>query len=76
MFWKIDQPDLIIFLGWTIFHNLRIYYQKFKIRNSSAAAVEFWIMLSISTCLIPKLKIRPRQQSSFEIGILLSIITY
>ena len=53
MLWKVDQPDLIIFLGESIIRNLHIQYQN---SNSTAAAAEFWILLSIITYLLPTFK--------------------
>ena len=41
MLWKIDQPDLIIFLGWSIFHNLHIYYQNSKLDRGSGRFFNF-----------------------------------
>ena len=40
-----------------------------KIQNSTATAVDFWILLATNIYLIPKFKIRPRQRPKFEFWI-------
>ena len=61
--YKIDRGFVVnnwpsvfnYFSGMVNFSQLTYLIPKFTIRNSTAAAVEFWILLSISTYLIPKL---------------------
>ena len=80
--YKIDKGFVVTnwptlfnyFSGMVIFSQFTYFMPKLKVQNSTAAAVGFWILLSINIYLIPKFKIQNSTAAAVDFLILLSTI--